>query len=96
MSKATIDKRDIEFHPLIQDGVDSEYRIIKFEQLSTIADGLALCCWQDLVYGDKKLRVRYEEWGDLLKDLLELGYDRGHSLRHAMLSEYPNIKYSRE
>lgn len=89
-------KREISYHPLIEDGVDSEFKIIKFEQLSTIGDGLALCCWQDLIYEDKKLRVRFEEWADLLRDLLEMGYDRSHSLRHAMVSEYPNIKYTKE
>lgn len=89
-------KREIESHPLLEEGFDSEHRLIKFEQLSTIGDGLALCLWQDLIYEDKKLRVRYEEWRELLMDLLELGYNRSDSLRYAMVSEYPNIKYTRD
>lgn len=79
--------------------------IIEFEQESSIENAFGAINYNLLKYKNRRkdqteLDIKkietFKEWRELLKDLLELGYDRTHNLRHAMLVEYPNMKYSLE
>lgn len=76
--------------------------IIEFEQESTIENAFGAINYNLLKYKnrrkdqtelDKKKIYTFIAWREILKDLLEMGYDRSHNLRHAMMAEYPDMKY---
>lgn len=96
-------KRALEYHPLANINIEiSDSMTILFEQKSTIGDGLAVCRWYEVEYmlckkqdtTDRHKLKPYIEWAELLRDFLELGYDKDYNLRHVMKVVYPDIKYS--
>ncbi len=102
-------KTELEYHPiLLRDSylhydAGKKNNIIEFEQKSTIEGALGAIDYNTIKYTnrekgqnelDAKKIATFEAWRELLKDLLEMGYSKEHNLRHAMLVEYPNMKYS--
>lgn len=93
------------YHPLLVPELKSHYNsnladnLIDFEQSSTIEKALGVTDFNIIMLDTGKeidtLKLEtFKAWRELLKDLLEIGYDRSHNLRHAMISEFPETKYS--
>ena len=103
------EKNEYKVHPLLLEESRSHYdtggtsNIIKFECVSTIANALGACTYNIIKYKnrdkgtnelDDKKRQTFEQWQELLRDLLAMGYNFNTNLRFAMKSEYPEIKYT--
>ncbi len=105
-----MEKLSYEYHPLLLkessahydfDGVNSN--IIEFECTNTISGALGACSYNIIKYKnrdkgtpklDEKKRRTFEQWQELLRDLMQNGYDYDSNLRFAMMVEYPKMKYS--
>ncbi len=97
------------YHPLLLQDSAKHYdtkgqnNIYEFEKISSIGDAFGAINYNLIKYRnrqkgqnelDKKKIKTFEAWGELLSDLLEMGYLRERNLRSAMAIEFPNIKYS--
>jgi len=96
-------------HPLLLQDSSKHYatkgqnNICEFEQDSTIGEAFGAIRYNLIKYknrekgqnelDDKKIKT-FEAWRELLKDLLEMGYQRDRNLRNVMEIEFPDMKYS--
>jgi len=103
-------KNDYKTHPLLLVESQGHYdfdgktpNIVEFEGENSIANGLGACSYNIIKYKnrdkgtpelDAKKRQTFEQWQELLRDLLAMGYEYDTNLRFAMVAEYPNIKYT--
>lgn len=98
-----------EYHPILLPeskahyDTDGQSNIIEFEQKNTIEGALGAISYNIIKYTnrkkgqdalDNKKIETFKAWRELLYGLQTLGYPRDHNLRHAMLVEYPDMKYS--
>lgn len=98
-----------QFHPVLLPESSGHYdtagqnNIIEFEQKTSIAGGIGACQYNIIKYrnrkkgqdelDEKKIKTM-EAWIGLLDGLLGKGYSPLHSLRDAMMREYPDMVYS--
>lgn len=97
------------YHPLLLPeskahyDTDGQSNIIEFEMSASIENAFGAISYNLIKYTnrkkgqdelDNKKIETFTAWRELLSDLLELGYQKDHNLRHAMKVEYPDMKYS--
>ena len=96
-------------HPLLLQDSSKHYdtkgqnNIYEFEEDVNIAEAFGAIKYNLIKYknrqkgqnelDDKKIKT-FEAWRELLRDLLEMGYQRERNLRNVMAIEFPNMKYS--
>ena len=102
----------MKYHPLLLKESQKHYdikgntsNIIEFECDNTIGGALGVCSYHIIKYTnrqkgqdelDAKKVKTFEDWRELLIDLIHAGYDYRTSLRYDMQKEYPDLKYTLE
>jgi len=110
MRKWGYDMKEYEFHPALLKQSRGHYdqpnkipNLIEFECENNIGSALGACSYNIIKYKnrdkgsdhlDEIKKQTFEAWRELLRDLLERGYTYDTNLRHAMISEYPDMKYT--